>query len=63
MDKPRAERLVPIEGQPPDLARPGAGCAFQPRCSYAVAQCAGEKPKLDTVFEGHDAACFRSAHL
>ena len=63
LDKPRSEKLVPIEGQPPDLSRLGPGCAYQPRCLHAVGQCAGERPTLDPVFEGHSAACFRSAHL
>jgi oligopeptide transport system ATP-binding protein len=35
-----AERpLVPIEGQPPDLATLPPGCAFAPRCKDATDRC------------------------
>ncbi len=36
LDRPRQERLDPVEGQPPDLAWLDAGCAFRPRCRCAV---------------------------
>ena len=36
LDRPRQEQLDPIEGQPPDLTRLDAGCAFRPRCRFAV---------------------------
>jgi len=32
MDQPRGTRLIPIDGQPPDLTRLDGGCAFRPRC-------------------------------
>jgi len=63
MDAPPGTRLVPIEGQPPDLARLDAGCAYRPRCRWAVTACAAGRPGLDTVFEGHLSACFESASL
>ena len=63
IDRPKGERLVPIDGQPPDLARLGPGCAYRPRCRWAVAECAVARPPLAAVFEGHEAACFRSAAL
>ena len=49
LDQPRKEKLDPIEGQPPDLTRLGAGCAFRPRCRYAVERCANEIPALEPV--------------
>src|ERR671933_708732 len=45
MDQPRRERLVPIEGLPPDLINLGRGCPFAPRCSYAVDRSEEENPK------------------
>ena len=63
MDSPPGARLVPIEGQPPDLSRLDAGCAYRPRCRWAVAACAEGRPHLDPVFEGHLSACFESASL
>ena len=44
MDQPRRARLDPVQGQPPDLSRLGAGCSFYPRCGFAVARCTSEAP-------------------
>ena len=63
LDQPRKEKLDPIEGQPPDLTRLGAGCAFQPRCRYAVERCANEIPALEPVSEGHTSACWQKDYL
>jgi oligopeptide/dipeptide ABC transporter ATP-binding protein len=63
LDKPRGERLVPIEGQPPDLARLGQGCAYRPRCGLAVAACAATKPPLEAVAAGRRAACLQADRL
>jgi oligopeptide/dipeptide ABC transporter ATP-binding protein len=45
---PRADvdeaRLTPIPGQPPSLLALPAGCAFQPRCSEAIARCVIASP-------------------
>ena len=59
MDQPRGNRLVPIEGQPPDLTQLDNGCAFRPRCRFATDRCANEFPALDNVDDGHSAACWR----
>jgi len=40
----RAEVLTGIEGQPPRPGRKPKGCAFAPRCSYAVSNCFVESP-------------------
>lgn len=40
----RLDRLITIEGQPPDLRRPPQGCAFLPRCAKATARCTGQPP-------------------
>ena len=58
MDRPRQARLDPVDGQPPDLARLDDGCAFRPRCRYATERCAQSQPVLETVSDGHQAACF-----
>jgi peptide/nickel transport system ATP-binding protein len=41
--------LTGIPGSPPDLARPPAGCRFQPRCPVAMAECATREPELYEV--------------
>ena len=59
MDQPRGTRLIPIDGQPPDLTRLDGGCAFRPRCRFAVDRCGQEFPPLDTVDGDHVSACWR----
>jgi oligopeptide/dipeptide ABC transporter ATP-binding protein len=64
LDQPRRARLDPVEGQPPDLTRLDGGCAFRPRCRFAVERCARSMPPLEAAGEpGHLSACFRSAEL
>ena len=63
MDQARGARLVPIEGQPPDLTRLDAGCAFRPRCRFAIDRCAAEFPPLEAVEDGHLSACWRADEL
>ena len=66
LDQPRGARLVPIEGQPPDLTRLDGGCAFRPRCRYAEPRCGEARPSLvrvESIGAGHLAACFRSTEL
>ena len=64
LDRPRQARLDPVDGQPPDLTRLDAGCAFRPRCRFAIDACASARPPLQAVEEaGHLSACFRSEAL
>ena len=51
------KRLVPIDGQPPDLAALPQGCAFMPRCRLATAQCAERPPALRALDAQHHTAC------
>lgn len=43
------DRLNPIRGQMPDPTDLPAGCAFHPRCPYAKAVCAEQKPDIVPV--------------
>ncbi|MBV6684715.1 MULTISPECIES: ABC transporter ATP-binding protein [Rossellomorea] len=52
------ERLVPIEGTPPDLFSPPKGCPFAPRCKYAMEVCVEEMPPAFAIGEGHEAKCW-----
>ncbi len=63
MDRHRGKRLVPIEGQPPDLTTLDDGCAYRPRCHWAVDECARSFPPLEHIGAGQNAACFRSHEL
>ncbi len=58
LDKPRKERLVPIDGQPPNLIHLPPGCSFVPRCSYRMEICSKERPELRPVGDSHFAACW-----
>ena len=52
-------RLVSIDGTPPDLVAPPAGCPFAARCSLATTQCLEEMPGLQTYPSGRKVACWR----
>lgn len=51
------ERLVPIEGNPPNLTNLPKGCPFYPRCTYAEDICKEEMPELLRVEENHSSRC------
>jgi oligopeptide transport system ATP-binding protein len=57
LDAETSVRLVPIQGSPPDLAALPAGCAFAPRCQYAIAACTAPRPPLRNVTAEHSHAC------
>ncbi|MCL1974712.1 MAG: ABC transporter ATP-binding protein [Firmicutes bacterium] len=50
--------LLSIEGTPPDLFAPPAGCAFAARCVYAMKVCIEHAPQKIEVGAGHFAACW-----
>jgi len=50
------ERLVTIPGAPPSLLQPIKGCAFAPRCQFAMDKCCQE-PKMRMAINGHGCAC------
>ncbi len=58
LDEARRDKLVPIEGLPPDLANIPQGCSFYPRCSYHIDRCLAEEPPLMLIEEKHYAACW-----
>ena len=57
VDGDTSQRLVPIEGQPPDLAALPPGCAFAPRCRHATDRCRSERPELRDIGARHQVAC------
>jgi oligopeptide transport system ATP-binding protein len=58
LDQVTDQKLVPIEGLPPDLGHLPPGCAFYARCTYRIDQCKEEYPPLSLVGENHYAACW-----
>jgi len=63
MDLPRAAKLDPVEGQPPDLTRLDEGCSFRPRCGFAVKKCEQQFPPLEAVKGPHIAACWEKQRV
>jgi oligopeptide/dipeptide ABC transporter ATP-binding protein len=58
LDKPRTQRLIPVDGQPPNLINLPPGCSFYPRCGFRLPRCREEVPVLTEKNPGHAAACF-----
>jgi oligopeptide/dipeptide ABC transporter ATP-binding protein len=63
LDEARKAQLHPIEGQPPDLTHLPPGCAFAPRCQYAIARCQSESPPLLRLPNDHLSACWVAEQL
>ena len=61
LDGDTSKRLVPIEGQPPDLSRLPAGCSFAPRCKQASSECLKQQPALRERAPNHFSACILDA--
>lgn len=52
------ERLVPIEGSPPDLMNPPTGCPFSPRCPHAMEVCLQQPAPMLQINETQESACW-----
>jgi oligopeptide transport system ATP-binding protein len=46
VDQRSHERLIPIQGVPPDASKPASGCPFAPRCAWRLPVCWVENPPL-----------------
>jgi oligopeptide/dipeptide ABC transporter ATP-binding protein len=60
------EPLLPIPGAPPSLIRKPSGCAFHPRCPFALSPgiCSDEVPEPRPIGSSlHLAACHRAEHV
>lgn len=58
LDQPKGSKLIPIPGQPPNLADLPTGCSFQPRCRFAQEKCSVEYPDVSDLGNGHTSACW-----
>jgi oligopeptide/dipeptide ABC transporter ATP-binding protein len=52
----KAERQR-LAGEPPSPVSPPSGCAFHPRCPFAIEQCRRDVPVLTSGRDGHAVAC------
>lgn len=58
LDSDKGTPLSPIAGEIPDLTDLPEGCAFHPRCKWAVDQCRIEQPELEVTEPGRQVSCF-----
>lgn len=58
VNKVGKERLVPIEGSPPDLMNPPTGCPFSPRCPHAMEVCLQQPAPMLQINETQESACW-----
>jgi oligopeptide transport system ATP-binding protein len=55
--------LVPIPGAPPNLMQLPSGCAFTPRCGWAVDDCRDVRPEPHRVRGQRSSACHRAEEV
>jgi oligopeptide/dipeptide ABC transporter ATP-binding protein len=53
------QHLAVIEGDPPDLMRLPAGCAFEPRCPERMKVCSSSPPSQSTPEARRQVSCFK----
>ncbi len=60
LDADRREKLLSIEGLPPDLINPPSGCLFYPRCEFRQPRNLTDRPHLEPVdgSADHRVACW-----
>ncbi len=58
LDHASKDRLLSIEGTPPDLFSPPKGCAFAARCEYCMKICKLKQPEAFQVSEDHTSSCW-----
>jgi len=55
--------LVGIAGHAPSPGSRPSGCAFEPRCAFAIAECRAEMPALRPIADVHDVRCIRAEEV
>jgi peptide/nickel transport system ATP-binding protein len=55
--------LYSIPGSVPPITALPPGCAFEPRCRYAIDACSSVPPQLEAAGDQHLSRCLRSADL
>jgi peptide/nickel transport system ATP-binding protein len=56
-------RRMVLTGEPPNPVDLPSGCAFHPRCPFAVERCRNEAPELRALPDGRRAACHLAEDL
>jgi oligopeptide transport system ATP-binding protein len=55
----RTRKRIVLAGDPPSPINPPSGCAFHPRCPYAIDRCKEAVPPLVPAGPAREAACIR----
>jgi oligopeptide transport system ATP-binding protein len=58
MDGSPGEKLMSIEGLPPELYQVPPGCPFAPRCAFVKEKCWSNNPPLEEIEPEHRIACW-----
>jgi len=58
LDTKEDQRLLPIDGTPPDLFAPPKGCPFAARCDYAMPVCKDNYPEKTQLSDTHHVHCW-----
>jgi oligopeptide/dipeptide ABC transporter ATP-binding protein len=58
LDMTSLDDLQTLEGSVPSAINPPPGCHFHTRCPHAMPVCSMEEPRMVTVGEKHQAACY-----
>ncbi len=58
LDTAKDEKLIPIDGTPPDLFAPPPGCPFAARCEYAMKVCYERPPAESLLAPEHRCSCW-----
>jgi len=58
-EREKKRQRVILSGDPPSPLHPPSGCAFHPRCAYAIDACKVTVPVLEDFSGGQRAACIR----
>lgn len=58
LNSEKKDDLISINGTPPDLIAPPAGCPFITRCKYCMGICRKQEPSVTQITETHSAACW-----
>jgi oligopeptide transport system ATP-binding protein len=58
-DSGKKRQRIILQGDPPSPLNPPSGCAFHPRCPYAIAECSRQVPAFIDFDGQQEAACIR----
>ncbi|MBI3850905.1 MAG: ATP-binding cassette domain-containing protein [Verrucomicrobia bacterium] len=58
-EKEKRRQRILLAGDPPSPLNPPSGCAFHPRCPYAISECSRSVPAFVNLGTSQEAACIR----